>query len=121
MDVRIETKPDHLHAVVSGEFNYEEARHVVVRIGAACRAAKLSRVLIDARGITTQVAVMHRYELAKVLADQAKSELKMAVVVSRENMFSKTLEETAQNLGVDVHTTESMAEGLIFLGLLAER
>ena len=118
MEVRIETKPDHVHAVVSGEFRYEDAHHAVIRIAAACRAAKLSRVLIDGRGITTQVAVMHRYELAKVLADQAKTELKMAVVVSRENMFSKTLEETAQNLGVDVHTTESMAEGLIFLGLM---
>jgi hypothetical protein len=118
MEVSIETKPDHVHAVVAGEFSYEAAHQAVIRIAAACKAAGLSRVLIDGRGITTRVAVMHRYELAKVLADHARTELKMAVVVSHDNMFSKTLEHTAQNLGVDVHTTESMAEGLIFLGLM---
>lgn len=119
MEVGIDIKPDHVHVVVSGDFRYEEAHHILVRIGAACRSSGLRRVLLDGRGITTQVSVMHRYELAKVLADQARSDLKMAVVLSRDNMFSKTLEETAQNLGVDVCTTESMAEGLIFLGLMA--
>jgi hypothetical protein len=32
-------------------------------------------------------------------------------------MFSKTLEDTALNMGVDVRTTASMAEALIYLGL----
>jgi len=41
------------------------------------------------------------------------------VVVNTENMFSKTLEDTARNLGVELLTTDSMAEGMIFLGLMA--
>jgi hypothetical protein len=119
MDLRIETRPDHVLVVASGVFSLQEAHHGILRIASACRAANLDRVLIDGRGITNQVPVMHRYELAKVLADQTQVRLRLAVVVSRDNMFTKTLEETAQNLGVELHTTDSMAEGLIFLGLMA--
>ena len=119
MNVTIEARPGHVFAVAAGEFDLGQARESILRIAGACRAANVSSVLIDARAIASQVGVMHRYELAKVVADDTHMRRRMAVVVNRENMFSKTLEETARNLGVELLTTDSMAEGMIFLGLMA--
>jgi len=118
MDVKIETRAGYIFAVATGDFELGEARQAILRIASACQAAGVDAVLVDARAIASQVGVMHRYELAKVVADDTKMRLRMAVVVNRENMFTKTFEETGRNLGVELLTTDSMAEGLIFLGLL---
>ena len=121
MDVRIETQRDPVPVVASGEFDLEEARAGILRIAEACRSARLERVLIDMRAMSTRVPATHRSAIAKVISDETGVRLRMAVVVSSENMFTKTLEETAQSLGVEVRTTDSMAEGLMFLDLLGER
>jgi hypothetical protein len=117
MDVRIEPHPDHVRVVAKGDFDPAAARAGVARIVAACREHGVDRVLIDGRGIATAVSVLDRYEMAKALVDEAKGRLRMAIVVGHENMFSKTLEETALNMGMDVRTTDSIAEALIYLGL----
>jgi hypothetical protein len=117
MEVRIEPQPGHVRVVVKGEFDPAAARSGVAAIIAACREQDVDRVLIDGRGVNTPVSVLDRYELAKAIADEAQGRLRLAIVVSKENMFSKTLEETALNMGIDVHTTDSMAEALIYLGL----
>jgi hypothetical protein len=119
LDVRLETRPGHVFVVATGEFDLEQARGAILRIAAACRAASVDAVLVDGRAIASQVGVMHRYELAKVIADDTHMRMRMAVVVNQENMFSKTLEETARNLGVELLTTDSMAEAMIFLDLMS--
>jgi hypothetical protein len=118
MEIRIEPQPDHVRVVAKGTFDPAAARAGIARIMSECRERGLDRVLVDGRGITTPVSVLDRYEMAKALADEAKRRVRMAIVVTRENMFSKTLEETARNMGMDVRTTESMAEALTYLGLL---
>lgn len=117
MEVRIEILPGYVRSVAKGEFAPGAARDGIAQMVAACRENGLERVLIDGRGISTAVSVLHRYEMAKTLADTAQRRLRVAIVVSKENMFSKTLEETALNMGMDVRTTDSMAEALIYLGL----
>ena len=117
MEVRIEILEGHVRVVAKGEFTPERAREGIARMIAACRENGLDRALVDGRGITTAVSVLHRYEMAKTIADVAQRRVRIAVVVSKENMFSKTLEETALNMGMDVRTTDSMAEALTFLGL----
>jgi hypothetical protein len=119
MEVRIENRPGHIFATVSGEFTLDEGREAILRMAAACRAAGLDAVLVDARAVASQIGVMHRYELAKVIADETHMRLRFAVVVNTENMFTKTLQETARNLGVELLSTDSMAEAMIFLGLMA--
>jgi hypothetical protein len=121
MNIRIETKADHVRAWVDGEFDLARAREGILALAQACRAAQLDRVLIDARGVTTRVPAGYREAVAKVISDETGVRLRMAVVVSTENMFTKTLERTAESLGVEVHTTDSMAEGLMVLGLMGER
>jgi len=117
MEVRIERQAGYVHVVARGEFNEKDARSGLADVLAVCARERIDRVLIDGRSITTSVSVLQRYELAKTLADKARARVRMAIVVSAENMFSKTLEETARNMGMDVRTTASMAEGMIYLGL----
>src|SRR4051812_16728125 len=117
MDVRIDPQSDHVRVVAKGAFDPAAARDGIVQIVMACRERGLDKVLIDGRGITSPVSVLHRYEIAKALADEAQLRLRMAIVVTGENMFSKTLEETARNMGMDVRTTDSLAEALTYLGL----
>jgi hypothetical protein len=119
LDVHIEARPGHVFAVVTGEFELGGAREAVLRMAGACVAAGVNAVLVDARAIASQVDILQRYELAKVIADETSVRMRMAVVVNRENMFTKTLEDTSRNLGVELLTTDSMAEAMIFLGLLA--
>jgi hypothetical protein len=118
MDVRIEVNHDYVHVFVSGEFDLAAARAGIVRIVDTCRRGGLERVLIDGRGIDSTVSVMHRHEIALTLAlEKAPAHLRMAVVVSRDNMFTKALEQSATKMKIDVRTTASMAEALAFLGL----
>jgi hypothetical protein len=117
MEVRIERETGYLHVVARGEFDPKDAATGLADVLATCEREKLDRVLIDGRSIATSISVLQRYELAKTLAERARSRVRMAIVVGAENMFSKTLEETARNLGMDVRTTESMAEAMIYLGL----
>lgn len=121
MDMHIEAKADHVRVRLAGEFDPLQARDGILRIAQICRSERLARVLIDARGITTRVPVEQRQAIAKVISDETGVRLRMAVVVSPENMFTKALEQTSASLGVEVHTTDSMAEGLMFLDLLPER
>lgn len=117
MEVRIEPQTHHVRVVVKGEFDAAVARGGVVSIVAACRELGVDAVLIDGRGITSPISVLDRYEIAKALADEARRRLRLAIVVTRENMTSKTFEETAVNMGMEVRTTESMAEALTYLEL----
>ena len=117
MEVRIEPHADHVRVVAKGEFDAAAARAGVSQIVAACRERGVDGVLIDGRGITSVISVLDRYEIAKALAEEARRPLRLAIVVTRENMTSKTFEETAINMGMDVRTTESLAEALIYLGL----
>ena len=121
MDIRIETKSDHVRVWLGGEFDPAQAREGILRIADTCRRERLDRVLIDARAIVSRVPAEQRRAIAKVISDEARVKLRMAVVVSSENMFTKALEETSKSLGVEVHTTDSMAEGLMYLDLLGER
>jgi len=117
MDLRIEPHPGHIRAVVKGEFDPVAARGGIAAVITACREHDVDRILIDARSVVTPVSILDRYELAKAIADEAQRSLRLAIVVTHENMFSKTLEDTAINMGMDVRTTDSMAEALIYLGL----
>lgn len=121
MEMSVETKADHVRVRLAGEFDPALAREGILRIAQICRSERLDRVLIDARAITTRVPVEQRQAIAKVISDEAGMRMRMAVVVSRENMFTKALERTSESLGMEVHTTDSMAEGLMYLDLLAER
>lgn len=117
MDVRIEALGDHVVVEARGPFVGREARAGLERAVLETRAAGLTRLLVDGRGISTTVPISERYDLATLLAGSGAAGLRIAVVVTHENMFSKTMENTASNRGVALRTTDSMSEARAFLGL----
>ena len=117
MNVRHEIYPDHLLIVADGAFDLNRAR---AGLGEALRLAQardLPSMLVDARALEPRVSIADRYDLAAQLADSAPPGLRVAIVVAPDNMFTKTLEDTARNRGMSVLTTDSMEAARAFLGL----
>jgi hypothetical protein len=120
MELRYEARPDHLLVHAAGEFDHLAARQGLSNVIKACGERGLSRILVDGRGITTLVSIADRFDLASQLTAESKGALRMAVVVAAANMFTKTLEDSANNRGAQLRTTDSMKEALEFLQLEAE-
>ena len=120
MELRYETRPDHLVVQAAGEFDYLAARQGMSTVIKACNEAGLGKILVDGRGITSLVSIADRFELATQLSTESKGLVRMAVVVSTMNLFTKTLEDTAANRGAPLRTTDSMAEAREFLQLPPE-
>ena len=120
MELRFETRPDHLLVLAGGDFDYVKAREGLSRVIQACTSQGLSRILVDGRNITTLVSIADRFELATQLSTESQGALRMAVVVAASNMFTKTFEDTASNRGAPLRTTDSMKEAREFLELAPE-
>ena len=121
MDLRYEMRKDHLRVVASGRFDPARARIELSNVIRQSASSGLTRILVDARGITDAVPISDRYDLATQLADQSQGRVRLAIVVSQVNLFTKTLEDTATNRGVAVKTTGSLDEAVTFLGVCADK
>lgn len=117
MDLRFESRPDHLLVHANGDFDYQAARQGLSTIIKACSDQGLSRILVDGRGITTLVSIADRFDLATQLSTESKGAVRMAVVVAAANMFTKTFEDAASNRSAPLRTTDSMQEAMEFLQL----
>lgn len=117
MDLSYEMRRDHLRVVAGGRFDAARARIELANVIRQSAGTGLTRILVDARGITDAVPISDRYDLATQLAYESQGRVRMAIVVSEHNLFTKTLEDTATHRGVAVRTTGSMAEAVAFLGI----
>ncbi len=117
MDLQYDMKNDHLFVVARGAFDPQQAREGIARMLEACAARAMSRIFLDGRAITTPVSIADRFDIATQLASTAPAALRVAILVSPGNMFSKALEDTATNRGVQVRTTDSANEAWDYLGL----
>jgi hypothetical protein len=118
MDFVIHEHPDHLHVVAGGEFDFEVCKGVVDEVARRCKDGGASRVLIDGRGIPVQVSIAARFNLAEYLAAAIPPTVRVAFLVSTMHVnFTKTLENTANNRGALVMTTDSMQAAQSFLGI----
>ena len=116
MEIRYEAHPTHLLVVVSGLFDPRGAAAVVAEVGRRCATAGVANVLVDFRAVGELVSIADRYELGKVIA-AAKLPGRVAILVSKGQRSTATLEDTAVNRGAAVRTTDSEAEARAFLGL----
>lgn len=119
MEISFEIRPHYLIARAAGPWDATQSRGALMEILRLCAAKSLTRVLVDGSGIDTLIPISDRYEMASALAEAARGRMRMALLMSTENMFSKTFENTAANRGVDVRTTDSLQEALAFLQLPA--
>lgn len=117
MELRLEPRAGHLLVVAAGPFDARAAKDAIAAIVKQGESSGLSRVLVDCRGITTQVSIADRFELATRLAALGHGRVRMAIVVDPSHLFTKTLEDAAHNRGVPLRTTASMREAREFLDL----
>lgn len=117
MELKLELREDHVHVRADGPYDPAEARRGMIQVVKACEASGLTRILVDGRGIPDPVPISDRYDLATLLASLGAGRLRMAIVVSPENMYTKTLEDTATNRGLNVRTTASLDEAMDYLEL----
>ena len=120
MEMRYESRPDHLLVLAHGAFDYDDARKGLSTIIRTCTDQGLSRILVDGRGITTLVSIADRFDLATQLTAESKGALRMAVVMATDQMFTKTFEDAATNRAAPLRTTDSMKEAREFLDLAPE-
>ena len=120
MEMRYESRPDHLLVLAAGPFDYEDARRGLKGIIQTCGEQGLSRILVDGRGITTLVSIADRFDLASQLTAESKGALRMAVVMATDQMFTKTFEDAAVNRAAPLRTTDSMKEAREFLDIAPE-
>ena len=120
MKLGFELRAGHLLVTLAGPFDPRAARSGMGEIMRECQAHGLRRVLIDGRGLTSEVSIADRYDLATQLANEGHGKLQLAIVVKPENRFTATFEDTAANRGLKVRTTTSMEEARTYLGLPAD-
>jgi hypothetical protein len=119
MEMRFESRPDHLLVHAAGPFDYDDAKRGLHSIIQTCSDKGISRILVDGRGITTLVSIADRFDLASQLTE-SKSALRMAVVMATDQMFTKTVEDKVANREAPLRTTDSMKEAREFLDLAPE-
>jgi hypothetical protein len=119
MRISYELRPDHLRVYADGPFDAREARRGLGDVLRECQARGITRVFVDGRGIATTVSIADRYDIATQLATYGDTRMRMAILVSTANMFTKTLEDTASNRGLSLRTTDSLQEVLDYLGIAA--
>lgn len=120
MEKTIEIHADHLRVVVKGPYESRAARHGLsdaIRQGAE---RGLTRIVVDARGLTSRVSIADRYHLAMHLAAHASVRFRMVIVVSEKNAFTKMLEDTATERRIDLRTTTAMRDAWDYLDLDGE-
>lgn len=120
MELRHEVRSDHVFVHATGEFDLRQAREGLQAVIRLCLETGCSKILVDGREIPTVVSIADRYELATLLAGLGQGRVRMAIVMSTPNMFTKTFEDTALNRGVPMRSTDSMNEAREFLQLAAD-
>ena len=119
-NLRILIKKDHVHAIVSGNFDPALAKTVYQKILDAADQKALSRVLIDARQLIIAFSTTVRYGLAEWVASIQKMPMMVAVVVPPDPMFKDRFVETVvQNRGAAMKVTADMQEALTWLGIVS--
>ncbi|HUP28584.1 MAG TPA: hypothetical protein VM122_00315 [Usitatibacter sp.] len=119
MDVTYELRPHYVIARAAGAWDVAASRVALQEILRLCKENSLTRVMVDGTRIDTLIPISDRYDMASMLAEVAGGRTRMALLMSTENMFSKTFENTAANRGIHVRTTDSLQEALAFLQLPA--
>jgi hypothetical protein len=112
---------DYLEVTVGGEFDLVAGKAGADELFRLCTQHALSRVLVDATNLSDQVSVGSRFTLGEYLAAHGTQPIRIAIVTSSKLVTdSKALENTANNRGAQVITTDSMQGALEFLGIAGD-
>ena len=113
--------PSYLEVVVTGSFSLGDSKGCIDEVYRLCGLHSLRKILIDGRDVPEEITVGARFSLADYLTAGSPQSIRIAMVAKPERIaFSKTFENTANNRGAQVITTDTREAALVFLGILEE-
>lgn len=116
MEYTIHVRADYVEAVASGEVDLPDGKACLDEILHLCHQHQLSKVLVNGLQLSDRVSVSSRFGLGEYLATAAAPGVRVAILTTTHVLRqSKALQNTANNRGAQVITTDSMDEALAFL------
>jgi len=111
--LEIDIVEDVVRASVSGAFNLNNAKRFFQEILGRARKEKVEAILIDVRGITTEIPTMARLEFGSYMAEKRPHTIKIAFVGSKDAVWpDRFLENVAVNRGVKAKVVTEIEEAL---------
>ena len=105
-----------LRVSASGIFNLNNAKLFFQEILKRAHEEELNRILIDTRGITSDVTTVERFEIAVHMAEQQAFPMKIAFVATEKMVGLEPFMETAAvNRGVNTKVHTDIQEALDWL------
>ena len=105
-----------VRASVSGAFSLDNAKAFFNEIYRRSREEKVDRILIDARGITTDIPTIARFEFGEHMAEQQPDAIKIALVGSTDMVWpERFLETVSVNRGVNAKVVTEIEDALNWL------
>ena len=118
MKYTIHVHGDYAEAVTSGDVNLVDGKACIDEVFNICRQHELSNVLVNGLQLSEDVTVGTRFVVGEYLATHAPSRMRVAILVSTKLANeSKALQNTANNRGAQVITTDSLPDAMAFLGM----
>ena len=114
--LEIEVKNGIVRTSVSGAFSIDNAKTFFQQILRRARQEEADRILIDARGITTEIPAMGRFEFGSHMAEQRPRLFKIAFV-GREDVVwpDRFLGTVSINRGMNAKVVTEIEEALNWL------
>lgn len=115
---QIDPRKDYLHVVVSGTFNFLEAKASIRPFFNAARERSLTRILIYCREMEGSATDLNRYELARTIAAEQGGPFRVAIIRRvRESASDSFYENVAFNRGAFLKVTADPEEAFEWLGI----
>lgn len=127
IDLNPRLEAGYLHVDMSGEFSLDEAKRTFVQILKGVAQYKVTKVLIDGRKVTGEVKIHERFDHGQFAAEMFREFVKHGV--PPETKFARVLnypvldknrlgQIVAQNRGMNIKVTDSLAEACEWLGIV---
>ena len=108
---------NHLEVVCEGEFDFTASKACINEIFRLCDEHRYGKVLVDSRGVAEELSLASRFNLGEHLATAYARPIRIAVLCTTQAMHTKLLENTANNRGAQVQTTDSEVAARTYLGI----
>lgn len=103
-------------ASVSGKFILENAKTFFLEILRSAYTEGINKILIDARGITTEISATARFEFGSHLAEQNPYQIMIAIVGNEDAVWpDRFLENVLVNRAVNAKVVTEIKEALKWL------
>ena len=121
MEYSFQVHRDYVEVIVSGDFDLADSKASVDGVLLLCEEHRLSKILVNGLRMVGSVTVGARFGLGEYLASKAAPGVRVAILSPTQIIRdSKALQNTANNRGGQVITTDSIEEALAFIGVAAK-